>query len=83
MIDKNAMALYVKVVENNSFSKAAQREGVPVSTVSRKISELEKALGARLLERSTRKLRMTEIGQEYYQHTMHSSAGIQSGRTHF
>ncbi len=67
MIDKNAMALYVKVVENNSFSRAAQREGVPVSTVSRKISELEKALGVRLLERSTRKLRMTEIGQDYYQ----------------
>jgi DNA-binding transcriptional LysR family regulator len=68
MIDKNAMALYVKVVENNSFSRAAQREGVPVSTVSRKISELEKALGVRLLERSTRKLRVTDIGQEYYEH---------------
>ena len=67
MIDKNAMALYVKVVENNSFSRAAQREGVPVSTVSRKISELEKALGVRLLERSTRRLRMTEIGQDYYE----------------
>ncbi len=67
MIDKNAMALYVKVVENNSFSRTAQREDVPVSTVSRKISELEKALGVRLLERSTRKLRMTEIGQDYYE----------------
>jgi len=67
MIDKNAMALYVKVVENNSFSRAAEREGIPVSTVSRKISELEKALGVRLLERSTRRLRMTEIGQDYYE----------------
>ena len=67
MIDKNAMALYVKVVENNSFSRTAEREGTPVSTVSRKISELEKALGVRLLERSTRRLRMTEIGQDYYE----------------
>ena len=67
MIDRNAMALYVKVVENNSFSKTAQREKVPVSTVSRKISELEKTLGVRLLERSTRQLRMTEIGQDYYE----------------
>ena len=66
MIDRNAMALYVKVVENNSFSRAAEREGIPVSTISRKISELEKALGVRLLERSTRRLRMTEIGQDYY-----------------
>ncbi len=62
MIDQNAMALYVKVVENKGFSRAARREGVPVSTISRKISELEKALGVRLLERSTRQLRMTEIG---------------------
>ncbi len=68
MIDKNAMALYVKVVENNSFSRTAEREGIPVSTVSRKISELEKALGVRLLERSTRRLRMTEIGRDYYEH---------------
>ena len=67
MIDKNAMALYVKVVENNSFSRTAEREAIPVSTVSRKISELEKALGVRLLERSTRRLRMTEIGQDYYE----------------
>ena len=67
MIDKNAMALYVRVVENNSFSRTAQREDIPVSTVSRKISELEKALGVRLLERSTRRLRMTEIGQDYYE----------------
>jgi len=67
MIDRNAMALYVKVVENNSFSRAAEREGIPVSTISRKISELEKALDVRLLERSTRRLRMTEIGQDYYE----------------
>lgn len=67
IIDKNAMALFVKVVENNSFSKAARRESVPVSTVSRKIMDLEKTLGVRLLERSTRKLRLTEIGQDYYE----------------
>ena len=60
------MALFVKVVENHSFSKTAKRENVPISTVSRKISDLEKALGVRLLERSTRQLRMTEIGQDYY-----------------
>lgn len=66
-VDKNAMALFVKVVENKSFTKAAQREGVPVSTVSRKIMDLEKELGVRLMERSTRKLRLTEIGREYYE----------------
>jgi DNA-binding transcriptional LysR family regulator len=65
--DKNAMALYVKVVEAESFSKAAAREGMPVSTLSRKIAELEQALGVRLLERSTRQLRMTDIGQDYFE----------------
>jgi len=68
MIDRNAMALYVKVVENHSFSETARREGIPVSTVSRKIAELENALGVKLLARSTRQLRMTEIGQDYYEH---------------
>lgn len=66
--DKNAMALYVKVVENKSFSQAALRAGVPVSTVSRKISDLEKALGIRLLERSTRQMRMTDLGKAYFEH---------------
>jgi DNA-binding transcriptional LysR family regulator len=65
--DKNAMAQYVKVVEAGSFSKAAAREGLPVSTLSRKIAELEKALGVRLLERSTRQLRMTDIGRDYFE----------------
>jgi DNA-binding transcriptional LysR family regulator len=65
--DKNSMALYVKVVEAGSFSKAAVREGMPVSTLSRKIADLEQALGVRLLERSTRHLRMTEIGQDYFE----------------
>jgi len=62
------MALYVCVVENGSFSKTATREGVPVSTVSRKIMDLEAALGVRLLERSTRRLRMTSIGEDYFEH---------------
>ena len=65
--DKDAMALYVRVVEAGSFSKAAAREAMPVSTVSRKMAELEKSLGVRLLERSTRQLRMTEIGQGYFE----------------
>lgn len=68
MIDRNAMALYVKVVENRSFSETARREDVPVSTVSRKIAELENALGVKLLERSTRQLRVTDIGRDYYEH---------------
>ncbi|VAW55873.1 Transcriptional regulator, LysR family [hydrothermal vent metagenome] len=65
--DLNSMALFVRVVDYKSFTEASRRLGVPISTVSRKISELEKHLGVRLLERSTRKLRLTEMGHEYYQ----------------
>ena len=62
------MGSYCSVLSfSGSFSKAATREGVPVSTVSRKIAELEAALGVRLLERSTRQLRMSEIGQDYFE----------------
>lgn len=65
--DLNAMALFVRVVEYKSFTETSRRLGVPISTVSRKISELEKTLNVRLIERSTRKLRLTELGMDYYQ----------------
>ena len=45
--------IFAKVVEATSFSEAARRLGIPISTVSRKIAELEYQLGVRLLERST------------------------------
>lgn len=67
VVDLNAMALFAKVVEYKSFTEASRHLAMPISTVSRKISELEKALGVRLLERSTRKLRVTELGQDYYE----------------
>ncbi len=64
MIDLNSLALFAKVVENGTFSATARRLNIPLSTVSRKIAELEDALGVRLLERSTRHLTLTEIGSE-------------------
>ncbi len=66
MIDLNAVAVFAKVTECGGFSRAGERLGMPVSTVSRKVSELETALGVRLLERSTRSLRLTEIGESYF-----------------
>jgi len=78
--DLNAMALFVRVAEYKSFSAASRRLGVPISTVSRKVSELEKALGVRLLERSTRKLRLTELGQDYYAYCRRGLEEIETGR---
>lgn len=72
MLDLNALTLFAKVAETLSFSEAARRLNMPVSTVSRKIAELEDQLGVRLLERSTRTLRLTDIGADVLDHAQHS-----------
>ncbi len=64
MPDLNALVLFAKIVEVGSFSEAARILNLPKSTVSRRISDLENALGLRLLERSTRKLHLTDVGAE-------------------
>jgi DNA-binding transcriptional LysR family regulator len=73
MADLNALAVFAKVVEAGSFSEAARRLKMPISTVSRRIAELEDDLGVRLLERSTRNLRLTELGAEVLEHAARSA----------
>lgn len=63
-----AMALFVEVVLAGSFTGAARKLGMPLSTVSRKISGLEADLKVRLLDRSSRTLRMTDAGALYFDH---------------
>lgn len=63
----NDMALFVEVVKARGFRHAAQAIGMPNSTVSRRISSLEKAIGLRLLHRTTRKIELTEAGQIYFE----------------
>ncbi|GAB7531387.1 LysR family transcriptional regulator [Pseudomonas sp. 3A(2025)] len=63
----NDMALFVEVVKAKGFRGAADATGVPNSTLSRRISQLEKAVGLRLLHRTTRKVELTEAGQIYYE----------------
>ena len=72
MPDLNSLLVFAKVVEANSFSEAARRLKMPISTVSRRISELEDQLGVRLLERSTRSLRLTDVGAEVFEHAQRS-----------
>lgn len=61
----DAMAVLLQVVEDGSLSAAGRKMGVPLTTVSRKISDLEGHLGARLLVRSNRRITLTEAGQSY------------------
>lgn len=66
--DLNEMAIFVHVVEAGSFTGAARHLGLPKSTVSRKITQLEERLGIRLIQRTTRSLRLTDTGNAYYNH---------------
>jgi DNA-binding transcriptional LysR family regulator len=67
-MDLNELLVFAKVVQAGSFTSAARGLRMPKSTVSRKVSELEERIGAQLLQRTTRKLRLTEAGQAYYEH---------------
>lgn len=67
-MDLDAIAVFVRVVEAGSFSAAARRLGAPKATVSAKVARLEKHLGVSLIQRTTRKLRVTEAGEEYFRH---------------
>src|ERR1700736_4467842 len=68
MIDLNELYLFAQVFERKGFASAGRALNLPKSTVSRKISQLEERLGVRLLQRSTRRLAVTEIGEIYYRH---------------
>jgi DNA-binding transcriptional LysR family regulator len=67
-MDANDLLLFARVVETGSFSRAAERTGLPKSTVSRRITQLEQRLGERLLARSTRQLALTDFGQGVLDH---------------
>jgi DNA-binding transcriptional LysR family regulator len=67
-LDANDLMLFAHVAETGSFSRAADKVGLPKSTVSRRIAGLETRLGERLLARSTRRLALTEFGQGIFEH---------------
>ena len=68
MQDLNDLYYYVRVVDHGGFAPAGRALGVPKSKLSRRIALLEQRLGVRLVQRSTRRFSVTEIGQSYYAH---------------
>ena len=67
MRDINDYILFADVVKEGSFAAASRKVKIPKSTISRRIANLETRLGVRLVERSTRRFRVTEIGQTFYE----------------
>jgi DNA-binding transcriptional LysR family regulator len=75
-IDLNLVSTFVKVAEASGFTAAARALGLPTSSVSRKVSALEAILKVRLIQRSTRKLILTEAGRAYFERARASLAGL-------
>ncbi len=77
MQDLNEIAIFARVVKEESFTKAARALGLPKSTVSERVSRLEERLGVRLLERTTRHVRPTAAGAAYYERAARVVAEIE------
>jgi DNA-binding transcriptional LysR family regulator len=76
VLDLNQVSAFVRVMETGSFTAAARTLGLPKSSVSRRVSALEKSLRSRLLQRGTRKLVLTEAGRLYFERARASLAGL-------
>ncbi|WP_437600737.1 LysR family transcriptional regulator [Sorangium sp. So ce590] len=76
-MDLNRIAVFVRVVDERGFTAAARVLGLPKSSVSRSVALLEQALGARLLHRSTRSVRLTEAGAAFYERASRDVASLE------
>lgn len=71
---------FIDVVENGSFSAAARRQDVSISSIARRVAALEDDLGVRLINRNTRRLSVTEAGEVYYRRTQDALRDLDSAR---
>ena len=78
-MDLNEILVFARVVQAGSFTRAAAELGMPKSTVSRKVSDLEERLKSRLLQRTTRKLSLTDVGRTYYDYCARVVGEIEDG----
>lgn len=78
--DFNAVSVFVSVVEAGSFTAAARLLALPKSSVSRRVKHLEDHLGVQLLQRTTRQLRLTDAGREYFERVSSALAGVEEAQ---
>lgn len=76
------IAVFATVVDQGSFSGAGRKLGLSKSAISKRVDRLEKALGLRLLQRSTRSLSMTEAGSAIYERAIQSISMLEEARNH-
>jgi len=80
MDDLNGIRIFKRVVEAKSFTAAADRLGISQAQVSKEITRLERTLGARLLNRTTRRLSLTEVGNAFYAHCQRIETEINAAK---
>jgi len=81
VIEANDLLLFARVADEGSFSRAAERLGMPKSTVSRRVAALEAQLGERLLLRTTRKLALTDFGRTVLGHARHVAEDVDAAQS--
>jgi DNA-binding transcriptional LysR family regulator len=80
-MDYDDVALFTRVVQTGSFTAAAAALSLPKSSVSRRVARLEQDLGVRLLQRTTRRLTLTDAGQGFFERVRTAIAGLQEAAT--
>jgi DNA-binding transcriptional LysR family regulator len=78
MHDLNDLYFFHTVVSCHGFATAARQIGVPKSTLSKRVAQLEDRLQVRLLERTTRRCLVTDVGREFYEHCQTILAGVKA-----
>jgi DNA-binding transcriptional LysR family regulator len=79
-MDLNDVLTFTQVVRSGSFTAAARKLGIQKSGASRRVSALEESLGVRLLQRTTRALRLTDEGRVFYDHCLRALAELEDGK---
>src|SRR5258706_6162076 len=80
-MDLNRAATFVRVIEAGNFTRAAEQLGLPTSSVSRGVAKLEHDLGVTLLERTTRRIALTEAGRAFFERAREALAGLEEANS--
>src|SRR4051812_18833878 len=80
-MDLNRAATFIRVIEAGNFTRAAEQLGLPTSSISRSVAKLEDELGIVLLERTTRRIGLTEAGRAYFERAREALAGLEEANS--
>lgn len=80
-MDLNRAATFVRVVETGGFTRAAEALGLPTSSISRSVAKLEEDLGVTLLERTTRKVALTDAGRAFFERARDALVGLEEANS--